>query len=151
MKKLLLFMVALSFVFSLVPLQSHAAGFAICGAATNDPSTPTINEAQPCGFCHIFALITTVINFFLFPTTQNNGFAVVPLLSGFFLAVAGFFLLIGGENPARLKKGKDILTAVVVGLIIVYGAWVFVGFFLQAFGVAKWTGLGTWWQIPCAT
>ncbi len=149
MKKFALVFIALIFVFALVPLQSHAAGFAICGAATDDLSTPTINEAQACGFCHIFALITTVINFFLFPTSQNNGFAVVPLLAGFFLALGGFFTLIGGQNPARLKQGRDILTAVVIGLIIVYGAWVFVGFFLQAFGVANWTGLGTWWQVKC--
>lgn len=60
----------------------------------------------------------------------------------------------GGKKggPALLNQAKKLFTSVVVGLIIVYGAWIFVNFFLMAIGVANWTGLRDGWaNINCNT
>ena len=140
MRKFFIVFAVLIFVFALVPLQSNAAGLTQCGG-TGQPA---------CGLCDIFKLIATIINFFLFPDLNgpNKGLAAVPLLAAFFIALGGFYILLAGQDPKRIDEGKKILTTVVVGLIIVYTAWLFVGFFLKAFGVAEWTGI--WWQIPCA-
>ena len=93
---------------------------------------------------------------------MNNGFAVVPLLATLFILIGGFYILLVGGSPTEifkdtgakgnivaLKKGKDIITAVIVGLLVVYVAWVAVNSILTSLGVAQWTGLGEWWQIKC--
>ncbi len=139
MKKTFIISGAFLVVLPLLPTQAQAVGLVQCGAA-----------GQPaCRLCDIFVLINTIINFFLFPTQQNNGFAVVPILAMVFLTVGGVFLLVGGGNAKLLSQGRTILTATIVGLIIVYAAWLFVEFLMQSIGVASWTGLGKWWQISC--
>jgi len=74
------------------------------------------------------------------------------------LIIGGFYLLIAGGSPELFAKGKSVLTAVVIGLVIVFVAWVFLNTFLDAIGVAKWTGLMDnpdtpevegWWKIQC--
>jgi len=51
----------------------------------------------------------------------------------------------------NIQHGKDILTSVVFGLIIVYASWLVVNLFFVAIGVQQWTGLGGgFFSIPCA-
>ncbi|MCP6726929.1 MAG: hypothetical protein KJI69_02720 [Patescibacteria group bacterium] len=132
----------------LIPFQADA-GLVQCGLSEDIVGTNII-EDQPCGFCNIFQLGHNVITFFLFPSGDlNGGFAVVPSLAGLLLAVGGIYLLVGAGNPTLHEKGKKTLTSVVIGLLIVYTAWIFVNTFLAFLGVASWTGLGSWWQIQC--
>ncbi|MDO8577298.1 MAG: hypothetical protein Q7R55_00270 [Candidatus Wildermuthbacteria bacterium] len=105
---------------------------------------------QPvCGFCDIFVLGTNIINFFLIPTSSNNGFAIVPLIATLLLVWGGFSLVVAGGNPQAVSSARTVLTAVVIGLIIVYASWIFVNTMFQALGISQWAGLGNWWQIQC--
>ena len=167
MKKLLLFAsMAAILSFATVPTQTEAAGILPCGidngrggGADNIAGDNKIGSGEACGFCDIFQLANNAIVFFLFPAPDlNNGFAVVPLLATFFLVLGGFYILIAAGRPNLQERGKTIVTAVVIGLLIVYTAWVLLNTVLTSFGVAKWTGFVDnpdtaaqegWWQIQC--
>ena len=94
-----------------------------------------------CEFCDLFLLITNIFNFFLV--------TIIPPIATLLLVVGGFIMLTAGGNPQSISKGRTILTAVVIGLIIVYASWIFVNTIFQALGISQWAGLGSWWQIQC--
>ena len=99
-------------------------------------------ETQPaCEFCHLFQLINNILNWVLF--------VLVPIISPIFIVIGGIYLLIARGNPEMFNKGKNVLTATIVGLIIVYTAYVLLSTVLTTLGVFEWTGLKTWWQIDC--
>ena len=160
----------------LIPLHVQGAGLVPCGSSElkrdsdNNIILTTIPEdniipagfkkiddnymaeyLEPrCGFCHIFQLGHNIVTFFLLPSESiNNNIPVVPLMATLLFAVGGVYLLSGAGSPELHEKGKKTLTSVVIGLLIVYAAWVFVNTFLMFLGVAEWTNLGSWWQIQC--
>lgn len=123
----------------LFPAFSDAASIIPCGG-----------EGQPaCTFCHIFELTNNVIIFLLVPSAFNGGAALVLIAAAILFALGGFFIFSSAGNMARLEQGKKIITATVIGLLIVYCSYLFIGFLLEKMGVAGWTGLGTWWSITC--
>jgi len=65
------------------------------------------------------------------------------------LAIGGGMLIFSAGNPERLNEAKKLMTVVLIGLVIIYAAWLVVNLFFQVIGVAEWTGLKTWWEIPC--
>jgi len=112
--------------------------FAIC----EGPLVPCGGTGQPaCEFCHIFVLINNVINFILT--------CLAPIVGGLMLVIGGLYLLAAGPSPEKVSQAKSIITSIVIGLIIIFVAWVFLNTFLDAIGVAEWTGLKTWWKIEC--
>ena len=112
---------------------------------------PLDQEEPGCNFCHIFVLTSNIITFLLVPSAINGLIAIVPIAVALLLALGGFFIFSSAGNPGRLEQGKKIITATVVGLLIIYGSWVFINLLLSAMGVAEWTGLGTWWEVECGT
>ena len=148
MKKLGIASLLLFIVFTIIPLQTDA-GLVQCGLAQDDLKTTEVIESKSCDFCDISKLVINIYNFLVFPTSTNNGFAVVPLLATLLILVGGFYILIAAGRPNEQSKGKSIITAVVIGLLIVYIAWVVVMSILQFLGVAEWTGLLHWWDIKC--
>lgn len=75
--------------------------------------------------------------------------SLIPPLAILLTVIAGAYFLLAGSNPAQMEKGKEVLKSVVIGLIIIYGAWLFISFFLTMIGVASWTGLESWFEINC--
>ena len=123
----------LCFIFLLAPEAANAQGLVACGGA----------DQNPCQLCDIFKLVKNILDIFIFP--------FVPIIGALLLAVGGFFMFIGGANPQWLSRGKSILIATIVGLIIVYTAWLVINTFFTFFGVASWVGPGGgWWEIDCA-
>jgi hypothetical protein len=58
--------------------------------------------------------------------------------------------LASSGNPGLLTQGKSILGATVLGIIIIYSAWVIVNFILVMLGVASWVWpSGGWFQVNC--
>ena len=117
---------------------AFAAGLVPCGG----PGEP------PCQLCHLFVLLDNVIDFFLLKIV----FPVSVLL----LVIGGFMFLFYAENPKMVERGKSILTSVVIGLVIIFSAYLVVGTFLKMVGLAQWTEniYQSWWdkgffQIPC--
>jgi len=122
-------------VFFLLSLAGQT--FAIC----EGPIVPCGGASNPCQFCHIFVLINNIINFILTCLT--------PIAAGLMLIIGGFYFLAAGPSPEKVSQAKSIITAAVIGIVIIFVAWVFLNTFLDAIGVAEWTGLGTWWKINC--
>ncbi len=136
--------------FALVPGLTEA----IC----EGPIVPCGGTDQPaCQFCHIFVLVNNIINFVLTCLT--------PIAAALMLVVGGLMLMLsylseveilpGGTKggPKLLSQARGIITATVVGLVIIFIAWVFLNTLLTYIGVTEWTGLhgesGNWWQINC--
>ncbi|MCH7828755.1 hypothetical protein IH982_02780 [Patescibacteria group bacterium] len=118
-------------VFLFLPLLIFAQqGLVPCGEAGN-----------PCKLCHLFQLVNNILNWVLF--------VIIPIIAPIFIVIGGIYLLIARGDPGMFSKGKSVLTATVIGLIIVYTAYVLLSTVLTSLGVANWTGLGSWWQIAC--
>jgi hypothetical protein len=117
--------------FLLLPLLAGAQGLVPCGEPGN-----------PCQLCHLFKLVNNIINWVLF--------AFVPIIAPVFIVIGGLYILVARGDPGTYTQGRNVLTATVIGLIIIYTAWVLLSTVLTSLGVASWTGLGTWWQIQCS-
>ena len=137
MRKIVLIFGLSLFLFFLIPSQTLAAGpvwkcnwhLVPCGTA----------DTPPCEFCHIFVLLSNILNFILF--------CITPLVAALMIIIAGVWFLATGGSPEFYSQAKSVLTAAVIGLVIVLAAWVFLNEFLVALDIAEWTGLKTWWEI----
>jgi len=121
--------------------------------------TGTEDEIR-CQFCHFFVMLNELINFILkqlvFPI------AVLMLVIGGVMFIFAYFggaeVLPGGGagGPKMLNQAKKLISSVVIGLIIIFSAWLIIGLFLQLIGLADWTTniFQSWWtqnifQINC--
>ena len=97
----------------------------------------------PCEFCHLFVMFDRIIDFVLF--------TLVPPIAVLMLVIGGAMFFFAGADPALLSKARAVLSATVIGLLIIYGSWLLINAFFIAIGVSAWTGLGTWFElaIPC--
>jgi len=105
---------------------------------------PTTGEKKdfPCQFCHIFAMVDNIVKFVLIQ--------IVPLVAVAMFVVAGIIFFTAGGKPARVTQAKKLFEGVVIGLVIIYAAWLIVTFILNIIGVAEWTGLQSgWYKIDC--
>ena len=136
MKTLFLILVLFSLLTPALAFAVHSdQGLVQCG---------NIEIGQPnCQLCHLFQLVSNIVHEIL---TK-----FVPIVAPIFLVIGGIYLLVARDDPGMLKKGKDVLTATIIGLIIIYTAWVLLSTVLTFLGVAEWTGLGSWWEIQCST
>ncbi|MDI6603006.1 MAG: pilin [Patescibacteria group bacterium] len=102
-------------------------------------------EGTPCQFCHLFVLFKNIVDFLLFE--------IVPLLAILMIVIAGAMYILAYlevvGDPKWISQAKSLIWSVVIGLILIYGAWLIVNLFFQIIGVEQWTGLGTWWEIKC--
>jgi len=141
MKKIVLLIFLAILFFSLIPVQAEA-GVVPCGLKEDDPKQNG-DQTVPCQFCHFFVLFNNIVKFFLFK--------IVPPLAALMIVIAGFYFFTAGQNPAMLSKARDILTATLWGLIIIFGAWVFINLFFSLIGINKFNEFKTlpqnWFQI----
>ncbi len=131
MNKKILIILLFLFLFLMIPNQSQA-GLVPCGTS----------DTPDCGFCHIFVLINNILVLVL---TR-----LVPIVGTIMLVWGGFMFFSSVESPDKVKNAKEIIKAVVIGMVIIFVAWVFLNSFLTSIGVNEWTGLGEgWWKIKC--
>ncbi len=134
----------------LVFLFSANQALAIC----QGPLVPCGGADNPCQFCDLFVLLNNIFEFLMTCLT--------PIVAALMLVIAGLMFMIshfseaellpGGTKggPQLFSKAKKAITAVVIGLAIIFIAYVFLNTFLDFIGVAEWTGLKTgWWDIKC--
>ena len=145
MKKIFLITFLALGVLSSIPAQIDAR--------TDCPTeglVPCGTDACPCEFCDIFVLINKILSFVL-----NT---LVPAIAVLFLIFGGLYMLFARGNPGTLGQAKSILTAVVIGIVIIFIAWVALNTFLSYMKVAEWTGFFDnpatsekegWWKINC--
>ncbi len=118
---------------------AFAAGIVPCGQHEDDASS-TIDESADCTLCHFFILITMLVNFVLFKLT-----APLALLM---LIIGGAMFMLAAGNPNTITQARKLITSVLIGIVIIYGAYFLIGVFLQSVGLAKWTSdiYRSWWD-----
>lgn len=130
----------------LFPAFSFAQqGIVPCGGKYQDPCTP----------CHIFLLVQNLLNFVW-------KWIAIPLAT-LMLVYGGFLMIvpgIGGEKSATaLTKGKKVITNALVGILIVFFAWLVIDTIIKmlvdptTIGSGRTAellkGLGPWNEIKC--
>jgi hypothetical protein len=132
-KKILIFI-----FFLLLPGLSYGAGLVPCGG----PDEP------PCTLCHFFVMIEKIYEFLLF--------RIAPVVAVLMFVIGGAMFLVSSGNPQTISTARRIITSVLIGLVVIYGSYFFVGLILQSIGLADWTRdiYHTWWEegffeIPC--
>ena len=132
MRKKLLFFGTLGGLL-ILPLFSSAKGLVPCGGA----------EEDPCNLCYFFQMFKNIIDFIMVP--------LVPIVAVLMLVIGGAMFFFSAGNPGNVARARSVITSTVLGVIIVYVAWILVNMFFAAIGVADWTGLlgGGWSTINC--
>ncbi|MBU3964762.1 pilin [Patescibacteria group bacterium] len=112
-------------------------GLVPCGRIIDDQSTPLINENEPCTLCALFYMLKNVINFVM---TLAIGIGV------FILVIAGLLYAFSAGNPGKIELAKSAVTSALIGMAIVFIAWMAVAVILQGMGYAN---ISTWNQVAC--
>ena len=96
-------------------------------AAAGTVSTEEVN--MHCQLCHSFVMIDGIIDYVLI--------SIIPYLTVLMLVVGGVMFYFGGAKPELLGKSKTLFKGVVIGLVLIYGSYMIVGFFLSVLGAAE--------------
>jgi N-acetylneuraminic acid mutarotase len=92
-------------------------GLVPCGRMCDDPCTVEC-ECAPCTLCHLFVLAKRVIDFLV-------EYVLFPL-AVLMIVIGGVMFLTAAGDPGRIGTAKKILTSVVIGLVIIFLAWLIV-------------------------
>jgi len=130
-KNLLTLLILVVLFFGLVPALVQAQ-LVPCGPGT---------AKENCELCDFFKLFDNIVKFVL----RN----LVPPIAALMLVIGGVMFFQAAGNPAGVGKAKSLLTSVVIGLLIIYSAYLIISLFFTAIGVAEWTGLQNWFEYPC--
>jgi len=79
-----------------------------------------------CGLEDIFVLIRNVLNFVLT--------CLAPIFGTLLLIIGGIYFLFAGPDPEMIEKGKKAITAVIIGLLIIYLAEALLNTLLKTIG-----------------
>jgi len=71
----------------------------------------------------------------LFLKFSKTVFAFIAAFAFAFFVYGGFMIIISFGNAEKVKKGQQILGAAVVGLIIVFGAYMIINFLMEALSI----------------
>jgi hypothetical protein len=111
--------------------QVQAAGLVPCGG-----------EGEPvCTFCHFFVMINAIVKFVMF--------TLVPAIAVLMLVIGGVMFFFAGGSPNILSRAKGVITSVVIGLVIIFAAWVIVNTILTGSGIVQAPSILQWYQIDC--
>lgn len=130
MKTAILFSILYS-LFSILPAQ--AAGLVPCGGLS-----PGEN---PCTYCDLLKLFKGVIDFLMY---------IIFPIATIMIIWGGIVIMTARESPERVKQGRAIITAAVVGILIALLSWLILDTIFKVIAVG-WsnTGLGPWNQLKC--
>lgn len=125
-KLIIIFALLATMFFSVGPVLAQSQVIPDCALKnpTGDPSA----EGE-CRSISIFIIL--LINF------SKYLFSFVGALALLFFIYGGFTLILSRGSPDQTKKGKEILVAAIVGLIIVFGAYMLVSFLSSSLGVRQ--------------
>ena len=116
-----IFLIAFGFNFLLMPAL---AGVPFTGTDSEDKQiTPTAKELpNPLGTDNPNILVGNIINFIL-------GF--VGTIALILFIYGGFTWMLSAGSPDKVKKGKNIIVWAVIGLFVVFTAYILVRFVIQ--------------------
>lgn len=142
MKKYFKFILIVSLVFFIgFTVFAHSAFAVMEGIVPCGPGT----SKSKCSICDLFQLIDNIIDFAVK--------TLVPVLATLMIIVGAFILMTAGGSETQLSKGKDIIRATIVGIVIILISWLIIDTImvsLTKFGEGgsdnKW---GPWNEIKC--
>jgi len=101
---------------------------------------PCGTESCPCTFCDFFVMLDRILDFVVFK--------MVPIVAVLMLMIGGGMFFFSAEDTTLIQKGKSLIKTTIIGIVIVYGAFLIVGTFLNFLGLADWTQeiYKNWWE-----
>lgn len=124
-----------------IPDKDKTGGIVPCGRDCNDPSTAA-DETVSCGLCHLFVMTNNII--------QKIFKWVAPTIAVLMLIIGGALFLFGGAKPDTITRAKGIITSVVIGLLIIFSAWVIVNTVFEKLKIVNMPSGWKWWEIKCS-
>ncbi|MFH0740044.1 MAG: pilin [bacterium] len=91
------------------------------------PRKATIKPIQ-CQLCHGFIMADKGVDYVVIK--------LVPFLAVFMLVVGGVMFYFGGVRPELLTRAKTLIKGVVIGLVLIYSAYMIVNIFLMVLGAS---------------
>lgn len=148
MKKIsLLFLIIFLGSLLLFPLFSLAGTYQANGTTVNYVGlVPCGGPGERlCQFCHFFVMFDGIIDFVLFK--------IVPPLATLMIVFGGIMFFATAESPEKINEAKKLMSSAVLGLVIIYGAWLLISLFFSIIGLSE-VGLGLigpdkWFIINC--
>jgi hypothetical protein len=139
----------------LFPLLSFAGEYTTTGGQTviyeglvpcgKEVSVNGVDQFVSCQLCHLFVMLQAIIDFVLV-------YIVFPIAT-LLLVVGGVMFFAYAENPQKAEQAKALLTATIVGLLIIFSAWLVIGLFFTAIGLSdfalQFTGPDNWFTVNC--
>ncbi|MDP3057523.1 MAG: VCBS repeat-containing protein [bacterium] len=122
------------------PPPPPTGGLVPCGRLANaiPASGPDlIDESAPCTLCALFYMLKNIINFVM---TLSVGIGV------FILVIAGLLYAFSAGNPGKISLAKSAVTSAIIGIAIIFIAWMAIAVILQGMGYAN---MATWNQVNC--
>ncbi|NQU82352.1 MAG: hypothetical protein HQ539_00145 [Parcubacteria group bacterium] len=89
----------------------------------------TDKRVVQCQLCHSFIMIDGIIDYVLI--------SIIPYVTVLMIVIGGIMFYFGGAKPELLGKSKTLFKGVLIGLVLIYGAYMIVGIFLSVLGAAK--------------
>lgn len=124
--------------FSIVLMIILGVGvFAQSASAALVPCGPDMAKAT-CEVCDFFTLFDNIIRFITVD--------IVPALALLLIVAGAVTMIASGGSEEMYKKGKNIITMAIVGILIVWGSWLIIDTVMKGLTGGK---LGTWNKIEC--
>ncbi|MCR4323321.1 MAG: hypothetical protein NUV61_04520 [Candidatus Azambacteria bacterium] len=145
-KKIIILSVAIAIIPLITLAWSIGEPLVSCGLSSQDIVGTSKIEGM-CTLCDIFVLGQNITDFL----TK----AIAPALAVLAFALAGFKILTSGGSPGARQEGIKIIRNTIIGLLIVFGAWIVINELLIFFAgtggtVAKIGGVPLPWnKIIC--
>jgi hypothetical protein len=117
-KKYFLFLLVVALLVASLPVAAQGLVPANCRRGAPPPPAPQ------CGLADLMTVVVNVVNFL---------FAFAGFVALGYLLWGGIQMLISGGNPERIKNGKTTITNALVGLVLVYGAYLVLNIAINAF------------------
>ena len=130
----------IAILFALLLLMLVAAPVAL---AANPPETHFVTcQGDACNLCELIHMSVRILNFFIK--------WLIPLVAAMLIAFGGFRMVINQGNSDVAEQAKAIITAAVVGLVIIYGGWAMVDLFLSRINYNAANPNVKWYNVPCS-
>ena len=106
-----------------IPISANADGIVPCG-----------NGTTQCTISDFFTMLVNIYNFIVLQIATP--LAVIAIVIGAIL------MMISAGNPDLMGKGKKILYAAIIGLVLVFCSWLIINFIMTTLGYT-----GNWSSI----
>jgi len=115
--------------------------FLVMGQVQADGLVPCGGPGDACEFCDFFVMINNIVRFVFIN--------LIPPIAILMLVIGGIMFFFGGAKPDMLIQAKGVITSVVIGLVIIFCAWVIVNTIISQIGIVNAPSVLQWYDIKC--